>query len=185
MNDPKENIKFLSEKEVRQIIDRIDGRKGLRACRDWALLETLYSTGARISEALALPALSVRDADASQTLELSISGKGGWQRTVYISPQALMACKAYLARRKDQDPRLFKLGVRGAQYVVSRRAKEAGFEGVHPHTFRHSLAVDVLEKTHDVYLAKEFLGHHSISSTEKYLHIRNGKLKDLHSQMYK
>ena len=184
MIDPKNEIKFLSEDEVRHIINKIGGYKTMRRLRDRALLEVLYSTGLRISECLALPVEPFEVADGSQTMELAICGKGGYQRAVYISPQAQEVVKLYLKKRKSDSELLFPITVRGAQYIIKRRAHDAGFEGIHPHMIRHSFATNLLEKGVDIFYLKEFMGHKALSSTQKYLHVRNGALKEIHNKLY-
>src|SRR3990167_3629626 len=113
----KRNIKFLSKLEVRQIIDACpDDRYGRRAR---ALLEVLFSTGLRISEALRLDIevfhKEAFNKEVIETFELSVVGKGGWTRTIYFAPTALKAVWAYLIEREEEDSRLFLITVRQCQ----------------------------------------------------------------------
>lgn len=183
MNTQKRQIKFLERSEVRQIIEAIP-KEGIRNLRDRALLEALFSTGLRISEALALRVDQLKENTGTQ--EITIVGKGGWQRTVYIAPIAMSAIRAYLTARPENDPLLFLFGVRQAQLMVRARARLAGLEKrVTPHMFRHSLATDLLRKGVDIRFVSEFLGHRSINNTMIYTHVVNEQLKSIHKKLYK
>jgi site-specific recombinase XerD len=184
MQTQKRRIKFLEEKEVRQIIDKIGVRKKFRVLRDRAILETLFSTGLRVSEMCSLPDAPFESCKG-ETLELSITGKGGWQRTIYFSPTALKAIRDYLPYKKDAELTLFSIKKRGVELMIKKRSLAAGFEGVHPHTIRHSFACDLLRKGVNLFDVKEFLGHRSITSTQVYLHATNEQLKNIHSKLYK
>src|SRR3990167_1183609 len=175
-------IKFLTDKEIRQIIDKIGVAKKPRTMRDRAILETLFSTGLRVHELVALPDAPFISA-AGQTLELSITGKGGWQRVIFFSPQCLKAIKDYQAVRRDNGLELFPLTVRAVHMIVKRRGEAAGFGWIHPHTIRHSFATDMLRKGVNLFDVKEFLGHRSITSTQVYLHATNPELKNIHTKL--
>ena len=172
-------MKFLEQNEVEAIIASIKP-EGIRNLRDRALFEVLFSTGMRIHEALELPDAPFMDCK-EETMELSINGKGGYQRVVFFSPRALKAIKNYLVMRKDSDTRLIPISIRRAQQIVSWRADRAGFTGVHCHTMRHSLAVHLLKQGASIYYVSQFLGHRSLSSTSHYLHTTNRELKGLHN----
>ena len=179
----KRQIKFLERKEVEQIIARIKPI-GSRNLRDRALIEFLFSTGLRISEALALKVHQLKENAGTQ--EITIIGKGGWQRVVYISPAAVKAVRAYLLNRLENNERVFPITARGAQKMVIERAKAARIK-IHctPHIFRHSFATDLLRRGVDIRVVQEFLGHRSISSTQVYTHVTNAQLKDIHTKLYK
>lgn len=182
MRTSQQNIRFLSVKEVRQIIDNIPDDK--RGRRDRALLEVLFSTGLRISEALAL---KVKDIGSSvKTQELTIIGKGGWQRVVYLSPLAVKAVFRYLASRMTDEELLFPITARTAQIMVKKRAKEAGVDKfVSPHIWRHSFGTFILGKTGNLRLCQELLGHRSIVSTQRYTHVTSSELKSVHNKLFK
>src|SRR3990167_4485431 len=178
----KRNIKFLEVNEIEKIVSACpDDNRGRR---DRALLELLFSTGLRISEALALSdAPFVKEAKG--TLELSITGKAGWQRVIFVSPIALKAVKSYLEYRTDDDLLLFPITVRRVQMMIKERAKKAGIEKrVTPHMIRHSFATDLLRKGVDIRMVQEFLGHRSISSTQVYTHVTNSPSKEVHKKLY-
>lgn len=184
MKTPKRQISFLEAKEIDRIIKAIP-LEGELNLRDRALLEVLFSTGLRISEALALPdAPFIKD--EKKTLELSISGKGGWQRTIYFSPRAIKAVKEHLAARTDNNILLFPIGSRMAQIMVKKRAAAAGItKRVSPHVFRHSLATDLLRKGVDIAFVSRFLGHRSLNNTMIYAHIVSPQLLEIHKKLYK
>src|SRR3990167_5006727 len=137
------NVKFLTEKEVRKIIDTIpteiyDTKTGYSypnryGLRDRALLEVLFSSGLRISEALRLKVFDLTYDYSNGTREIAIIGKGKKQRVVYISSEAMKAVYEYLEVRDGSDW-LFDIGPRTAQRMVKQRAKEAGMESwITPH----------------------------------------------------
>lgn len=183
MKTPKRQISFLEAKEVRQIIDKIKP-EGSRNLRDRALIEVLFSTGLRIAECLNLPDAPFMN-NEKKTLELSITGKGGWQRVIYFSPKALQAVRDYLAVRKDSDILLFPITSRAAQLMCKKRAKVAGIDKrVSPHVFRHSLATDLLKRGVDIAFVSKFLGHRSLQNTMIYTHVVNKDLLDIHKKLY-
>lgn len=185
MKSTKRQISFLEAKEVRQIIDAIKP-EGERNLRDRALIETLFSTGLRIAECLALPEAPFFT-EKIGTLELSINGKGGYYRTVYFSVRCLESIRLYLAvkeNNKSENLLLFDLSVRAVQIMCKKRGLVAGFEGVHPHLFRHSFACNMLKNGVNLYYIKEFCGHRSLSSTQQYLHVTNKELMDMHRKIY-
>lgn len=184
MKNIKSKIKFLEEKEIQQIITAIGRKKRKKQLRNKALILTLFSTGLRVSELISLPDAPFIECKG-QTLELSITGKGGWQRTIYFSPTCLEAIRDYLKVRNDSDTRLFPITQRAVQIAVKKMAERAGFEGVHTHTIRHSFACDLLRKGVNLFDVKEFLGHRSITSTQVYLHATNEQLRNIHSKLYK
>lgn len=188
MKSIRRKIKFLEYAQVRQLIDKIDW-DGERGRRDRALLETLFSAGFRISEALALSRKMIESHPMwhqNKTLEISITGKGGWQRVIFISPKARYAIKDYLSIRTDTDERLFPITPRGVQKMIVKRGREAGIEiRLTPHMMRHSFATNLLRKGVDLMEVKEFLGHRAISSTQVYLHVTNAQLKNTHEKLYK
>jgi integrase/recombinase XerD len=181
-------INFLEESEVEAIIAKIR-RQGARNLRDRALISVLFSTGLRISEALALQAKDFEpEAGIPETKELAIVGKGGRQRVVFFSPSSLVAVFEYQCVRGKQetDPRLFPLTPRGAQKIVKRRSAIAGLgdRNVTPHVFRHSNATNSLRKGANVRQVQDYLGHANIATTMIYTHCTSEELRDLHKKIY-
>jgi integrase/recombinase XerD len=146
--------------------------------RNRALLEMLYSTGSRISEAVGL---DVDDID-TQARTVLLSGKGGKQRLVPVGRPAVQALDAYLvrgrpelARRGRGTPAIF-LNVRGGrlsrqsawQVLQDAAVRAAISSGVSPHMLRHSFATHLLEGGADVRVVQELLGHASVTTTQIY-----------------
>ncbi|WP_410468424.1 site-specific tyrosine recombinase XerD [Tsukamurella columbiensis] len=163
--------------------------------RDRAMLELLYSCGARISE---VTALDVDDIDA-ESRSVVLQGKGGKQRVVPIGRPALAALDAYLVRGrpalvKRSNPALF-LNVRGgrlsrqsAWQVLAAAAERAGIDTatthVSPHTLRHSFATHLLEGGADVRVVQELLGHASVTTTQVYTLVTVGALREVYAQAH-
>jgi integrase/recombinase XerD len=158
--------------------------------RDRALLELLYATGARVSEAVGL---DVDDLAYGEALRLR--GKGGKERIVPIGSYARDAVDAYLTRvrpalaaRGRATPRLF-LGARGAPLsrqsawlVLQAAAERAGLSAhVSPHTLRHSFATHLLQGGADVRVVQELLGHASVATTQIYTHVTVDALRDVYA----
>lgn len=163
--------------------------------RDRAMLELLYSCGARISE---VTALDVDDVDA-ESRSVVLLGKGGKQRVVPIGRPALAALDAYLVRGrpalvKRSNPALF-LNVRGgrlsrqsAWQVLAAAAERAGIDTttthVSPHTLRHSFATHLLEGGADVRVVQELLGHASVTTTQVYTLVTVSALREVYAQTH-
>lgn len=168
--------------------------------RDKALLELLYATGARISEAVGLSVDDVTTLsddsapDADGLAVVKVTGKGNKQRVVPLGSFARAAIDAYLVRarpvfaaRGASTPALF-LGPRGARLsrqsawlVIQSAAEAAGLEAhVSPHTFRHSFATHLLEGGADVRVVQELLGHASVATTQIYTMVTADMLRDVY-----
>jgi site-specific recombinase XerD len=156
-------------------------------------METLFSTGMRVAELVALDRKQLDGAVRKSDYELSIAGKGGRVRTVFFSEQALEWVKRYLASRRDDEAALFiphgggrtrvqaRLTARGIELVVQKHAKQAGLPVLAtPHTIRHSLATYLLNQGVDLRSVQEMLGHRNIATTQIYTHVTNKQLRDLH-----
>lgn len=180
----KQKIKFLRAEDIDDIISSWKV-KTIKDARDKAVWETLFSTGLRVSELVSLPRGPLEQVDdLDNTFELTITGKGGWQRVVFFSPRALDAIAIYAERRVDKNDKLFPVSVRAIQKMIKKRADWAGYEAT-PHLLRHSFATDLLRRGVDLRMVQEFLGHRSISSTEIYTHVTSKDLLDKHKQLYK
>ncbi|MCP2238638.1 integrase/recombinase XerD [Prauserella halophila] len=164
---------------------------GERPLRDRALLELLYSTGARISEAVGL---DVDDIDTAERTVL-LDGKGGRQRLVPIGRPALDALDAYLVRarpvlaRSGRGTAAVFLNARGgrlsrqsAWHVLKTAAERAGIgAAVSPHTLRHSFATHLIEGGADVRVVQELLGHASVSTTQVYTLVTVTTLREVYA----
>jgi integrase/recombinase XerD len=159
--------------------------------RDQALLELLYGTGARISEAVGLDTGDLGDAT------LRLVGKGGKHRIVPVGSYAAAALDAYLvrarpalaasARRVPASPAAFlnarggRLTRQGAWGVLQAAARRAGLTGVSPHTLRHSFATHLLDGGADVRVVQELLGHASVTTTQIYTLVTVDKLREVYA----
>jgi integrase/recombinase XerD len=188
---PKRLPKALAVDEVLRLLEVFPTEGGPRCLRDRALLELLYSTGARISEAVGLDRDDV-DAPARTVL---LRGKGGKQRLVPVGRPALAALDAYLVRgrpifaaRGRGIPAVF-LNARGGR--LSRQSawavlQEAAIRSeitaaVSPHTLRHSFATHLLEGGADVRVVQELLGHASVTTTQVYTLVTVDNLREVYA----
>lgn len=165
----------------------------LRALRDRAILETLFSTGLRISELCSLS----RYSDFARG-ELTVRGKGSKLRVVFLSDNAREAIKKYLDKRGDAEEALFisiskaknpkvlgRIIPRTVQRLVQFYAKKAGILGkITPHQLRHQFATDLLMNGADIRSVQALLGHSNISTTQIYTHVTNKELKEIHKTFH-
>lgn len=159
--------------------------------RDRALLETFYSTGARVSE---LCSADVTDLDFSSK-RLKVTGKGAEDRIVFITGSAAAHLCGYLAERQKKfgtaagplfiNGRGARLTVRGAYDIVVKRARAAGMhDRVSPHTLRHSFATELLDQGADIRAVQEMLGHKNLSTTQVYTHTTKDRLKKVFNRFH-
>lgn len=186
--------KALTQGQVQQLLDAVVGDEPV-ALRDRALLEFLYATGTRISEALALSVDDVWETGNQASDTIRVTGKGSKQRIVPVGSFARLALDAYLTRSrpaliahaKTFTPALF-VGVRGgplrrqnAWLILQEAAKRADVGGlVSPHTLRHSFATHVLQGGADIRVVQELLGHASVSTTQIYTKVTIDSLRDVY-----
>ena len=183
--------KALSVELVVQLLDAAGVEGTPLALRDRALLELLYGTGARISEAIGL---AVDDLDREVGV-VRLAGKGGKDRVVPVGSYARDAVEAYLVRARPTlaaagkgTPRLF-LNARGgplsrqsAWAVLRAVALRAGVSvEVSPHTLRHSFATHLLEGGADVRVVQELLGHASVTTTQIYTLVTVDQLREVYA----
>ncbi len=200
LTDKDKAIKFLKFDQVEKLMKMPDTSKP-EGLRDRAILETLFSTGARVSE---LTSLNIRQFNVENLIkgkfedqELSISGKGGSTRTVYFSNRTLKCLADYLKTRKDMYTPLFinykkddedkdhRLTQRSVERMVRKYATMAGLSvEATPHTLRHSFATDLLQQGADMRSVQELLGHKNIVTTQIYTHLTNPHLRDIHKKFH-
>jgi integrase/recombinase XerD len=186
--------KAISIDEVERLLEAASSRAGGQsalALRDRALLEVLYGTGARISEAVGL---AVDDLDRGSGL-VRLDGKGGKQRMVPVGSFAARAVEAYLVRgrpvlsaRGRGVPALFlnarggRLSRQSAWTVLRAAAERAGLTtSVSPHTLRHSFATHLLDGGADVRVVQELLGHASVTTTQVYTLVTVDRLREVYA----
>ena len=173
----------LSLEEVTQILNSIDDKTKLGS-RDKAIIELLYSSGLRVSEACNLKIYDVDDNF------IRVMGKGGKERLVPIGKKALAAIDNYLLNyrdtQKNKELTTLFLTKRGEPIdrisiwkIVKYWAKKAKIvRKISPHTFRHSFATHLLDNGADLRVIQEFLGHSNIKTTDRYTHISQKKIKE-------
>ncbi len=188
---PKRLPKALAVSEVLALLETCGTVDAPRELRDRALLELLYSTGARISEAVGLDLDDV-DADSRTVL---LRGKGGKQRLVPVGRPALEALDAYLVRSRPSfalrgrgtaavflNARGARLSRQSAWAVLRAAAERAGITAVvSPHTLRHSFATHLLEGGADVRVVQELLGHASVTTTQVYTLVTVDTLREVYA----
>ncbi|RZT85531.1 integrase/recombinase XerD [Pseudonocardia sediminis] len=189
-SQPSRLPRTLTVDQVEQLLAGCVG-DGTVALRDRALLELLYSTGARISEAVGAD-LDDLDTDARTIL---VQGKGDKQRIVPVGRPALAAVDAYLVRARPVlaakgagSPALL-LNARGARlsrqsawHVLRGAAEVSGLDSVvSPHTLRHCFATHLLSGGADVRVVQELLGHASVSTTQIYTHVTVDTLREVYA----
>jgi len=164
--------------------------------RDRAILETLYSSGLRVSE---LVGLSDGDVDFSLGI-LKVYGKGGKERIVPIGQKALEALRAYLPHRDGVwagkkpagkvlpifiNPQGGRLTPRSVARIVQKHVLRSGlWRKVSPHALRHSFATHLLDAGADLRAIQELLGHASLSTTQRYTHVSVDKLMEVYDRTH-
>jgi integrase/recombinase XerC len=194
---PKQDKKlprFLEYEEVKKLLETppIDNWLG---ARDKAILETLYSTGMRVSE---LVALNMDDIDFLGEV-VHIRGKGKKERIAPISSSALQVIQHYMEFRNKRaqsnsnfDSKVLfvnkhgrRLSTRSVRRKMDKYLKMAGLDmSISPHTLRHSFATHMLNNGADLRSVQELLGHQSLSTTQIYTHLTTRKLKEVYEHAH-
>jgi integrase/recombinase XerD len=183
--------KALPLSDIERILDAAGAPGTTLALRDRALLEVLYGTGARISEAVGLDVDDLDRVDGTVLLR----GKGGKERLVPVGSFALSAVDAYLTRGRPElastasteragalflNARGGRLSRQSAWTVLVKAAERAGVtRDVSPHTLRHSFATHLLEGGADVRVVQELLGHASVTTTQIYTLVTVDNLREV------
>ena len=191
-------IKFLKLEEIEKLLLSPD-TKTMSGLRDRALLETLFSTGLRVAELVALNRDQLKLNTGTRDLEIAIVGKGNKVRAVYFSDRSVKWLREYLEKRDDKDKALFinykrgaensntsrRLTTRSIEYIIKKYVTNSGLPFMTtPHTLRHSFATDLLSQGADLRLVQEFLGHRNIATTQIYTHVTNKQLRDVHKKLH-
>jgi len=190
------SIAFLNPEQVERLLNspQVSNIIGLR---DKAILETLFSTGLRVSELVKLN----RDQLDLERKEFGVKGKGNKLRVVFLSDTAAQWIERYLRSRQDHFKPLFirysgavdvhksgekmRLTARSIQKIVAKYTKKSGLPiEATPHTLRHSFATDLLISGADIRSVQEMLGHESIRTTQVYTHVTNRHLKEVHKAFH-
>jgi len=171
----------ILEFEIKSFID----------CRDRAMIEVFYSTGARVSE---LAGADINDIDFENGT-LRVTGKGSKERMVFLTDDCIQWIQRYLKDRNNKfgemTAPLFvnnngrRLTVRGISFILEGRARATGLLGrVSPHVLRHSFATELLNRGADIRAVQEMLGHKNLSTTQIYTHTTKERLKRVYNQFH-
>jgi len=180
--------RFLEAEEMGLFLDSINGDK-IEDKRDRAIIETLYSTGIRVSELTGLDNDSV---DRVNNL-VKVMGKGGKERIVPLGERAKQTILEYLAVRKSktEDKALFlngkakRLDTRTIRHIIDFWSKEVKLgKHISPHSIRHSFATHLLDRGADLRSVQELLGHSSLATTQIYTHVTKEKLKNIYNKAH-
>jgi len=198
---PRRLPKAITIEDVERLLDAAgpgpdDLSAEPRLLRDRALLEFLYGTGARISEATGLDIDELQLGAAPEYPVVRLIGKGGKHRVVPVGRYAVRALEAYLvrarpglaraSRRASASPAVFlnarggRLTRQGAWGVLHAAAARAGLPDVSPHTLRHSFATHMLDGGADIRVVQELLGHASVTTTQVYTLITVDRLREVY-----
>lgn len=195
MRTPRQDKKlplFLTDQQVGALLSApaSDTVLGLRDC---AILETLYATGMRVSEAVGM---DLGDLDLDEQIVV-IRGKGRRERLAPLGSWAVRALKAWLAKRKPADslPRpqqpVFlnkngqRLTTRSVRRMLDKYLAQTGLDRrVSPHTLRHSFATHLLNRGADIRSVQELLGHQSLSTTQIYTHVTTSRLRQTYQKAH-
>lgn len=205
--NPSRQVEFLELSELQRLFEASDKEPNpLLRLRDKAILETLFSTGLRVSELASLK----REQVNLERGEFSVRGKGDKFRVVFLSDKAAEAIKKYLALRQDNHKALFvghsQIGNSVEKQIASQSSTDKNITGltprsiqrlikkyclvagivkkVSPHTLRHSFATDLLQNGADIRSVQTMLGHASITTTQIYTHITNQGLREIHKKFH-
>ncbi|MBM4307446.1 MAG: tyrosine recombinase XerC [Deltaproteobacteria bacterium] len=178
MESSEKPIEKVSKSEVRN-----------RVLRDHAILELLYSSGLRVGE---LVGLNLKHLDLNLGI-VRVMGKGRKERIVPVGDQAIKALKVYLDQRRDPESEtpLFvnlrggRLTSRSVGRLIKKYTRSSGIvRKVSPHSLRHSFATHLLDAGADIREIQEMLGHASLSTTQKYIHLSPGKLMEVYDRAH-
>lgn len=186
------SLDLISHEELVRLLESPKGGD-VKSLRDKAILELLFSTGLRVSELCSLD----RDINLSAD-ELSIRGKGGKVRVVFLSDTSKQAVRNYLKARKDlYNPLFIQLGKevsakepthltrRSVERIVKLYAIKSGIsKKVTPHVLRHCFATDLLSNGADLRSVQALLGHAHIGTTQIYTHITDKHLREVHKKFH-
>ena len=196
-------LDLITNQELTKLLNSPNGST-LKDLRDKAILELLFSTGLRVSELCSLTSDINLNTD-----ELSIRGKGGKIRVVFLSEDAKNAVKKYLNSRKDMSEALFvqitdetnkkrsnlknlqgstllnSLSRRSVERIVKQHAIKSGIsKKVTPHVMRHMFATDLLGNGADLRSVQAILGHANIGTTQIYTHVTDKHLREIHKKYH-
>ena len=162
------------------------------AIRDWAILETIYATGIRVSEVCSLDTTSIDQ----QGMTLRVIGKGNKERVVPFTRACLSALQAWLSHGRQslaipEAGRALFVGDKGRRIdprvirsMIHRMCAQAGVRDLAPHALRHTAATHILAGGADLRAVQEMLGHSSLQTTQRYTHVDAQRLSAIYKQAH-
>lgn len=184
-----DKIKYIEK--VREPLTSMELERVRNVCktpREKAIIEVLYSTGARVSEIVRINHTEINFNEGS----VCILGKGSYERYVFFTPRAIIAIEEYLKTRKDNNPALFvgqtkpynRLNKSSIESIVRELGKKSGIgRKVFPHLLRHTFATDMLNHGAKINEVSKLLGHHKLETTKIYAKTNMDSLYNSH-RMY-
>jgi len=187
----------LSEEETGSLLEamRVQGRNEAERLRNTCLIELLYATGMRVSELVGLPTSAVR----GDPRMIMVTGKGGKERMVPLSPPSRVALRAWLTERDNAESLAHRNGRPVSRFLFPSRGKSGHLTRqaffllvktaastarldparVTPHTLRHAFATHLLANGADLRAIQMLLGHADLATTEIYTHVVDERLREL------
>lgn len=180
---------FLTVDEVVKLVET-PGSENVYESRDRAILELLYSCGLRVSE---LVGINLNNLDLT-SMSVKVLGKGNKERMVPLGSKASAAIKTYLSQRLDLKPddnylfvnsRGGRLSTRSIDRIIKKYAAISGIpKNISPHVLRHTFATHLLGGGADLRAIQEMLGHKSLSTTQRYIHISIEKIMEIYDKTH-
>jgi integrase/recombinase XerD len=181
--------RFLNQSEIETLL-LVPDTSTETGLRDRAILELMYSSGLRVSEAVSI---EVKDVDLDAGI-LTTTGKGRKTRRVPVGSSAVEWVRSYLAaRQKKEDIEVSNLFITPAGGPMTRQAiflsikeyaEKCGLDGVSPHTLRHSFATHLVQNRADIRSVQQMLGHADISTTQIYTHMTDAHLRKAYERFH-
>jgi integrase/recombinase XerC len=191
VSSPKKEKKVPYHLNIDEVTALVEAPQGasILPLRDRVILEVLYSCGIRVAE---LTGMNVGDADLPEGV-VRVLGKGGKERIVPLGSHARLAVAAYLQERNNPEPTApLLLNAHGGRLTSRSVARIVGkyiqhiatMKKISPHTLRHTFATHMLEGGADLRAIQEFLGHASLSTTQKYTHVSIDRLMEVYDKAH-
>lgn len=154
--------------------------------RDLAIVDMLYSTGIRVGE---LVNLDISDINFHER-ECVVYGKGDKERRVYFDAKTKLHLKKYISERNDSSQALFvtlnkpfnRLQISGVEIRIRKLGRSLGYENIHPHKFRRTMATRAIDKGMPIEQVQQLLGHQQIDTTMKYAIVNQNNVKNSHKK---
>lgn len=161
-------------------------RDSCQNSRDLAIVDMLYSTGIRVGELVKLDKTDINFHER----ECIVYGKGDKERRVYFDAKTKLHLKKYLSERNDSSKALFvtlnkphkRLQISGVEIRIRELGKKLGYENIHPHKFRRTMATRAIDKGMPIEQVQQLLGHQQIDTTMKYAMVNQNNVKNSHKK---